>query len=61
MSTPLPLQFVALKATSPKKATLIVLAVSVVVLLALVGVIYGHGRASEVPAWVSWLPVVSRF
>src|SRR5258708_28043565 len=59
MSTPLPLQLVALKATSPKKATLIVLAVSVVVLVALVGVIYGHGRASEVPAWVSWLPALN--
>src|SRR5271165_44463 len=54
-----PLQLDALKATSPKKATLIVLAVSVVALLALVGVIYGHGRASAVPAWVSWLPALN--
>jgi putative membrane protein len=59
MSAPFPLQFGALKTTSPKKATFIVLAVSVAVLLALVGVIYGHGRASEVPAWVSWLPALN--
>jgi putative membrane protein len=59
MSVPLPLQLDALKATSPKKATLIVLAVSVVALLVLVGVIYGHGRATTAPAWVSWLPAVN--
>jgi len=59
MSTPIPLQLGALKATSPKKATFIVLAVSVVVLLVLVGVIYGHGRASEVPQWVSRLPALN--
>jgi putative membrane protein len=57
----LPLQLGALKATSPKKATFIVLAVSVVALLVLVGVIYGHGRAAEVPAWVSWLPALNAF
>src|SRR5271155_756350 len=59
MSTPVPLHFGALKATSPKKATSIVLSVSVAVLIALVGVIYGHGRAAEVPTWVSWLPAVN--
>ena len=59
MSTAVPLQLGALKATSPKKATFIVLAVSVVALLVLVGVIYGHGRAAEVPAWVSWLPALN--
>ncbi|MGO9838888.1 MAG: DUF420 domain-containing protein [Polyangiaceae bacterium] len=59
MSTPVPLQLLALRATSPKKATFIVLAVSVVVLLALLGVIYGHGRATEVPGWVSWLPALN--
>src|SRR5580700_3932877 len=59
MSTPIPLQLGALKATSPKKATFLVLAVSVVVLLVLVGVIYGHGRASQVPPWVSRLPALN--
>jgi putative membrane protein len=59
MSGAAPLQLDALRATSPKKATFIVLAVSVVALLGLVGVIYGHGRASAVPAWVSWLPALN--
>jgi putative membrane protein len=59
MSTEIPLQLAALRATSPKKATLIVLAVSLVALLVLVGVIYGHGRASQVPAWVAWLPALN--
>src|SRR5882762_2391638 len=59
MAAPLPLQFAALKTTSPKKATFIVLAVSALVLVVLLGIIYGHGRASEVPAWVSWLPALN--
>jgi putative membrane protein len=59
MSTPVPFQLGALKTTSPKKATFIILAVSVVVLLLLVGIIYGHGRAPEVPAWVSSLPALN--
>jgi len=59
MPAMVPLQLRALEATSPKKATFIVLGLSAVALLALVGVIYGHGRASEVPAWVSWLPAVN--
>jgi putative membrane protein len=59
MSTPVPLQLVALKATSPRKATFVVLAMSFGVLVALGGVIYGHGRASEIPGWVSWLPALN--
>lgn len=59
MATPVPLQLAALRATSPKKATFLVLAVSVAALLLLVGVIYGHGRAAEAPAWVSWLPALN--
>jgi putative membrane protein len=55
----LPLQLDALKSTSPKKATFLVLAVSLVALLVLVGVIYGHGRAAEAPEWVSWLPALN--
>jgi putative membrane protein len=61
MAAPLPLQLVALKETSPKKATFVILAVSVAALLLLVGVIYGHGRAAEVPAWVSALPALNAF
>jgi putative membrane protein len=48
-----------LKDTSLKKATFVILAVSVAALLLLVGVIYGHGRAAEVPAWVSALPALN--
>ena len=59
MSTPAPLRLAALQATSPKKATWLVLAGSAVALVVLVGVIYGHGRAAEVPAWVSCLPAVN--
>ncbi|HEX3344029.1 MAG TPA: DUF420 domain-containing protein [Polyangiaceae bacterium] len=61
MSTPAPLQLTALKATSPARATFFVLAASLVAFLALVGVIYGHGRAAEVPTWVSWLPALNAF
>jgi putative membrane protein len=59
MSVRVPLQLAALKATSPKTATFFVLGVSVVALMVLVGVIYGHGRASEIPVWVSRLPAVN--
>ncbi len=59
MATPAPLQLVALKETSLKKATFIILAVSVAALLLLVGVIYGHGRATEAPSWVSFLPALN--
>ena len=59
MAAPAPLQLVALKETSPKKATFVILGVSLVALLVLVGVIYGHGRAAELPAWVSWLPALN--
>ena len=58
-SRPVPIQLAALRSTSPKKATLIILAVSAAALLMLVGVIYGHGRAAELPRWVSWLPALN--
>ena len=61
MAAPSPLQLVALKETSPKKATFITLAVSAAALLLLVGVIYGHGRAAQVPPWVAALPAVNAF
>lgn len=59
MATPVPLQLGALERTSPKKATFVILAVSLAALLLLVAVIYGHGRASEAPAWVSWSPALN--
>jgi putative membrane protein len=61
MAAQAPIQLAALKDTSPKKATIIVLAVSLAALLLLVVVIYGHGRAAEVPGWVSVLPAVNAF
>jgi putative membrane protein len=61
MAVPIPLQLDLLKQTSPKKASFIILAGSGLALLGLVGVIYGHGRATEVPGWVSWLPSLNAF
>jgi putative membrane protein len=61
MANPIPLRFGALEGTSPKKATFIVLAASAAVLVLLLGVIYGHGRAAQVPVWVSWLPPLNAF
>jgi putative membrane protein len=61
MATPAPLQLPALKETSLKKATFVILAVSLAALLLLVVVIYGHGRATEPPAWVSALPALNAF
>jgi len=59
MATTVPLQLDALKQTTPRKATFVILGVSLAALLLLVVVIYGHGRATAVPAWVSWLPAVN--
>jgi putative membrane protein len=62
MTTPaptVPFQLGALKGTSPRKATYVILAVSAAALLLLVGVIYGHGRATDAPAWVSYMPAVN--
>jgi putative membrane protein len=56
MAAPIPIQLVALKETSPKKATIIIVAATALVLVALLGVIYGHGRAVGAPAWTAWLP-----
>jgi putative membrane protein len=61
MGSSAPVQLLALKETSPKKATFIILAASLAALLLLIGVIYGHGRAREVPAWVASLPAVNAF
>jgi putative membrane protein len=61
MAVPIPLQLDLLKETSPKKATFVILVVSALALLGLFAVIYGHGRAAEVPPWVSWLPALNAF
>ena len=61
MTVPVPFQLAALKGTSLKRATIVILAASVAALLLLVVVIYGHGRAAEVPEWVSWLPALNAF
>jgi putative membrane protein len=60
VNTSAPLQLDALKGVDPKTAKTIIGIVSVVALLVLVVVIYGHGRTSlaSEPAWVSWLPVM---
>jgi putative membrane protein len=56
---PVPFQVSALKGTNPRRATFVVLGVSAAALALLVAVIYGHGRAAQVPAWVSWLPALN--
>ena len=56
---PIPLQLVALSRTSSRKATFVILAVSAAALALLVEVIYGHGRATDAPPWVSWLPALN--
>src|ERR1700744_5313397 len=61
MTAPAPYQLEALKETSARKATAVIMAVSLAALLLLVVVIYGHGRATDVPAWVSWLPALNAF
>lgn len=61
MASPIPIQFGTLRDTSPKTATLVILAASAAVLVLLLTVIYGHGRAAEIPGWVSWLPAWNAF
>lgn len=59
VTTRIPLQLEVLKDASPKKAARIILASSALVLLALLGVIYGHGRAAGAPGWISVLPALN--
>ena len=59
MTAPLPFQLAALRGTSLKRATFVIAGVSVAALGLLFAVIYGHGRATTVPAWVSWLPALN--
>jgi putative membrane protein len=61
MTAPVPYQLEALKTTSAKRASIVIFSASAAALLLLVVVIYGHGRAAEVPTWVSWLPALNAF
>jgi putative membrane protein len=59
MTAPLPFQLAALRGTSLKRATFVIAGMSVAALALLFAVIYGHGRATTVPEWVSWLPALN--
>jgi putative membrane protein len=61
MAAPMPVQLAALKSVSPKSAVTAILGVSAAAFALLIVVIYGHGRAADVPAWVSWLPALNAF
>jgi putative membrane protein len=61
MANSAPLQLGALERTSPKKATFVILTVSLAALALLVVVIYGHGNAVDPPAWIATLPAVNAF
>jgi putative membrane protein len=56
-----PLQVAALATTSPRRAAFVILGVSLATLAFLVGILYGHGRATHPAAWVSWLPALNAF
>jgi putative membrane protein len=59
MHAPAPIQLLSLRRANPKRATFIILGASAAALVLLLGVIYGHGRAERVPAWVGWLPALN--
>ncbi len=61
MANQMPIRLAALEGTSAKKATWIILAASGAVLAMLIGIIYGHGRATETPPWVASLPALNAF
>jgi len=52
-------QLAILRDVAPAKATGAILLASVAVLGALLVVIYGHGRAASVPAWIRALPALN--
>ncbi|MBK8217774.1 MAG: DUF420 domain-containing protein [Myxococcales bacterium] len=58
-AAPKPIELSALKEVSPKRAVAVILAASVGALILLVTVIYGHGKPTSAPAWVSVLPAVN--
>jgi putative membrane protein len=53
------LQLSALKGVKPGRAVAAILAVSLAALGLLFVVIYGHGRASAEPEWLTWLPALN--
>lgn len=59
MNAPLPVQLAVFKRASPRRATFVILAASALVLTALLGVIYGHGRSSAMPSWIGFLPALN--
>ena len=59
MSPQSPVQLAALKGVSPKRAVTVIMGVSLAALALLVVVIYGHGRATQAPEWVGWLPALN--
>ena len=59
MSPQSPVQLAALKGVRPKRAVTVIMGVSLAALALLVVVIYGHGRATQAPEWVGWLPALN--
>jgi putative membrane protein len=60
MTAPLPTPLRSLQRADTKKAVAAIGAVSACVFLALVGVVYGHGRGAT-PDWVAHLPAFNAF
>ncbi len=59
MTMRVPLQLGVLKHASPKRAILVILGTSAAVLVVLLGIIYGHGRAAWAPSWLALLPALN--
>src|SRR5580704_13614039 len=57
--TPLPMQIVALRDVSAKRAVSVILAASALALGLLVVVVFGHGRAQAPPPWIAALPALN--
>jgi putative membrane protein len=53
------LQLAALKGVKPGRAVAAILAISLAALGLLFVIIYGHGRASAEPEWLTWLPALN--
>jgi putative membrane protein len=59
MATQSPMQIVALRGVSAKRAVCVILAASALALALLVVVVFGHGRAQAPPPWIASLPAVN--
>jgi putative membrane protein len=59
MSSSQPLQIVALRDISPKRAVSVILAGSVLAFALLIVVIFGHGHAEAPPPWIALLPALN--